>query len=87
MNNGDVSEECELSELRNSLSYHSTKSLLLLPIISVDGLHGFLFIHSNSPRRFPTGDIDIAKTIMNQANVAKQNGWLYEEARRFTIDL
>lgn len=80
-------EEKELRELMDYFSLHSTKSLLIIPMASAEGLHGLLFVHSNVAQRFSSDEVELARTIGNQAAIAIQNARLFEETRQLTMEL
>jgi GAF domain-containing protein/nitrogen-specific signal transduction histidine kinase len=82
------------SPLARYLSSRFARSLLVLPLATGNDLHGLLFIHHRLPDQFIPEEIDLARTISNQAAVAVQNAalfqetqWLFAETRQRSAEL
>jgi PAS domain S-box-containing protein len=71
-----------LGPLENYLLERDTRALLILPLATGNNLHGILFVHNNQPYRFNADEVELARTISNQAAVAIQNGKLFGETQR-----
>ena len=83
----DVSKEEELKPLSDFL--RNTKSLLALPLHSGETLHAMLLLHMEQPFHFSINEIDLARTLGNQASIALENTRLYQStlstAKRLAI--
>ncbi len=78
----DVGQEAELEPLLPYLQQHETRSLLAVPIISGEVVHGVLLVHeSRQTYHFSADEIELVRTISNQAAIALQNARLYEETQ------
>lgn len=86
-NTADAQAETDLEPLSDFLETRGTRGLLALPLVTGSELHGLLFVHSRHKARFPASEVELARTIANQAAVAYQNARLFEETRRLTEDL
>jgi GAF domain-containing protein len=66
-----------------------TKSLLILPLVSSANLRALIFIHQDRAMRFSLTEIELARTLTNQAAIALENARLYQStlstAERFSI--
>ncbi|HLF74565.1 MAG TPA: GAF domain-containing protein [Anaerolineales bacterium] len=66
-----------------------TKSLLVLPLVSGANLRALVFIHQTRSIRFNLTEIELARTLTNQASIALENARLYQStlstAERFSI--
>lgn len=84
----NVNAERDLTPLRSFLG-EGTQSLLILPFISGPNLRGLLFIYHNEAVRFSLPEIELARTLTNQASIALENARLYQStlftAERFSI--
>lgn len=83
----EVSEETELAPLHDFLSLRGTRSLMILPMSASDTLHGFLLVHANRPRHFTSGEVELVRTITNQAAIAIESARLFAKTRRLSEDL
>ena len=72
-----VNAEPDLTPLRDFLG-DSTRSLLILPLASGSNLQALLFIHQNEASRFSLAEIELARTLTNQASIAYENARLYQ---------
>ena len=66
-----------------------TKSLLVIPLVSGQELRGLMFAQAGGEKHFSLTEIELARTIANQASIALENARLYEAtvrtAERFAI--
>ncbi len=83
-----VSSETDLAPLRSFLG-EETRSLLILPLVSSGNLRALIFIHQDQAIRFSLTEIELARTLTNQASIALENARLYQStlstAERFSI--
>ncbi len=78
----DVSKEKELDRLQEFFGVRSTQALLILPLATGGDLHGLMMAHTHHPGRFELDEVELARTISNQAAVAIQNARLFQETER-----
>jgi PAS domain S-box-containing protein len=80
--------EAELLPLRGFIS-EEVNSLLVLPLISGQELRALMFAQDERERHFSLTEIELARTIANQASIALENARLYEStvrtAERFAL--
>jgi PAS domain S-box-containing protein len=62
------------------LSRHA-RSLLVLPLSTGSDLHGVILAYKDQPYRFNPDEVELARTIANQAAVAIQNAQLFRETQ------
>ncbi len=83
-----VNAEPDLTPLRGFLG-EGAQSLLILPLVSGANLQALMFIHQNEGIRFSLPEIELARTLTNQASIALENARLYQStlstAERFAI--
>ncbi len=83
-----VNAEPDLTPLGKFLG-ERTRSLLILPLVSSATLRALIFIHQNEAVRFSLTEIELARTLTNQASIALENARLYQStlstAERFSI--
>jgi GAF domain-containing protein/nitrogen-specific signal transduction histidine kinase len=83
-----VSTEADLAPLSRFLG-QETRSLLVLPLVSSGNLRALIFICQNQAIRFSLTEIELARTLTNQASIALENARLYQStlstAERFSI--
>ncbi len=83
-----VRAEPDLAPLGSFLG-EKTKSLLALPLVSGANLRALIFIHQYEAVRFSLTEIELARTLTNQASIALENARLYQSslstAERFSI--
>ncbi|MFH2102825.1 MAG: GAF domain-containing protein [Chloroflexota bacterium] len=75
-NSEEIARETDLAPLSEFL--RDTKSLLVLPLASGQNLRALVFIHMGEAYRFPATEIELGRTICNQAAVALENARLYQ---------
>ena len=84
----DVRSENELKPVSDELFVpRGAQSVLFVPLITAVNLHGWMVIQTDSLYRFSSSEIELARTISNQAAVALQNARLYNQTRLLTQDL
>jgi len=96
-NTSDIGQENELKPLEKYLTYHHTRSLLVVPIASsrADSLEigarqhfdGLILVHHSEAYHMKPEDVELARTISNQTAIALQNARLFEETRSLTETL
>ena len=59
----------------------------MLPLVTGSNLLGWVMCQNKEPHRYGSSEMDLARTICNQAAVAMQNARLYVETRLLTEDL
>jgi signal transduction histidine kinase/putative methionine-R-sulfoxide reductase with GAF domain len=83
-----VAAEPDLTPLSKFLGAN-TRSLLILPLVSSANLRALIFIHQSEAVRFSLTEIELARTLTNQASIAMENARLYQStlstAERFSI--
>ncbi|MCD4671579.1 MAG: GAF domain-containing protein, partial [Anaerolineaceae bacterium] len=84
----DAAEEPELTELYPLYCEpRQVRSILIVPLLAGANFEGWLFLHRNEPHRHNPAEIELARTIANQAAIAVQNALLFRETRRLTRNL
>ena len=87
-NTENVAAEPELQPIMHLVGT-DTNALLVLPLISGQNLRALLFAHIVGGGRFTLTEIELARTIANQAAIALENARLYQStvrtAERFSI--
>ena len=83
-----VNAEADLTPLREFLEA-GTQSLLVLPLSSGSSLRALMFIHQEHSVHFSLAEVELARTLTNQASIALENARLYQStlstAERFLI--
>ncbi|MGZ9234001.1 MAG: GAF domain-containing protein [Anaerolineales bacterium] len=83
-----ISAEPDLTPLKSFLG-ERTKSVLVLPLVSAANLRALIFIYQYEAIRFKLTEIELARTLTNQASIALENARLYQStlftAERFSI--
>ena len=83
-----VATEPDLAPLQRFLG-DTTKSVLIMPLVSSGNLRALIFIQQDRPTRFSLNEIELARTLTNQASIALENARLYQStlstAERFSI--
>jgi len=72
-----VGNESDLVSLEKFLG-EETKSLLILPLVSGANLRALIFIHQNESMRFRLTEIELARTLTNQASIGLENARLFQ---------
>ncbi len=84
----DARNEPDLASLVEMLG-ENVMGLLVLPLISGQNLTALVFVQTASEIRFGSNELDVARTITNQATVALENARLFQmsvrTAERFAI--
>lgn len=87
-NTDDVRSEPDLASIVDMLGENAT-ALLILPIVSGQTLTALLFAHMVGETRFGINELEVARTITNQATIAMENARLYQSsvrtAERFAV--
>ncbi len=78
----DVRQEKDLVPIAQYLRSYDTRSLLILPLVSGNAMIGLVLVHSNETYRFSPEELELARTICNQASVAIHNARLFSETER-----
>ena len=83
-----VNAEADLTPLGGFLG-EGTRSLIVLPLVSGTNLRALVFIHQRESVRFSLTEIELARTLTNQASIALENARLFQStlttAERFSI--
>ncbi len=80
-----VADEDELAAMYESyFEPRGIISLLVVPLITGTTLHGWLMIQKDVYHRFSVSEIELARTVCNQAAIAIQNARLFDETRNLT---
>jgi len=87
-NTDDAGSETELAPLAELLG-EETKALLILPLAGGPKLQALIFAQMTGEGRFNPNEIELARTIANQAAISLENARLYQSsvqtAERFAI--
>lgn len=87
-NTDDVRNEPDLADLSEMLGENTT-ALLVLPLTSGQTLTALIFAQMTGTARFGMNELEVARTITNQATIALENARLYQSsvrtAERFAI--
>jgi len=84
----DAASEAGLRPLWETfLCTRRARSLLVVPFVSGSVLQGWYLIYGVRDYRYTLPEIELARTICNQAAIAVQNARLFAETRRLTEDL
>lgn len=86
-NTDDVGREVELAPLADFLAQRQAQSLLVLPLATGNTAHGLLLLTSERRQRFSPEEVDLVRTIANQASIALQNALLFAETRHLSQEL
>ena len=83
-----ISSEPDLAPLVDFIGT-GIRSLLVLPLVSGANLRALIFIFEQEATRFSLNEIELARTLTNQASIALENARLYQStlstAERFSI--
>jgi len=87
-NTDDVRNEPDLADLMEMLGENTT-ALLILPLTSGQNLTALIFAQMMGTARFGVNELEVARTITNQATIALENARLYQSsvrtAERFAV--
>lgn len=87
-NTDDVHSEPDLTSILDMLG-ESASALLILPVVSGQTLTALLFAQMSGDARFGINEMEVARTITNQATIAMENARLYQSsvrtAERFAV--
>ncbi len=72
-----VNSEPDLAPLSNFLG-EGTQSLLILPFVSGPNLRALIFIQQSTSVRFSLAEIELARTLTNQASIALEGARLFQ---------
>lgn len=73
---------------KQAVKFFGDKSILVVPLIAKGRILGTLFLnHTRSQHWYSNQDIEIASAMASQAAIAIDNARLYEETRRWTLQL
>jgi GAF domain-containing protein/sensor histidine kinase regulating citrate/malate metabolism len=76
----DALREPDLQPLAEFLG-KDTKALMVLPLVSGSSLHSLIFLHMQGETRFGLTEIELTRTIGNQASIALESARLYQSTR------
>ena len=83
-----VAREPDLSPLfEDYLLPRDTQSILIVPLAAGSNLYGWLLVLKNESYRFSSSEIELERTICNQAAISVQNASLYLETRNLSQNL
>jgi len=80
-NTDDVRSEPDLASIIDMLGESAT-ALLILPIVSGQTLTALLLAQMSGDARFGINELEVARTITNQATIAMENARLYQSSVR-----
>ena len=84
----DAGEEQELADLYGLYCEpRNIRSMLIVPLLAGVNFEGWLILHRDEAHRHNPSEIELARTIANQAAIAVQNALLFQETRRLTRNL
>jgi PAS domain S-box-containing protein len=87
-NHNQIDSEKELLELYQSyFSKQKIQSLLMVPLLAGDRFFGWVWAMRRDHYRFNMAELELARTICNQAAISLQNAQLFEETRNFSKTL
>jgi PAS domain S-box-containing protein len=84
----DIKNEPELVSLAETyFAQRGSNSLFVIPLVTGSNLLGWFWLQMDESYRFTVPEIELARTISNQAAIAVQNARQYAETTRLTEDL
>ncbi len=69
------------------LKDRDARSLLVVPLVAGSAMQGWFLVYGSEQHRYSASEIELARTMCNQAAIAIQNARLFAETRRLTEDL
>ncbi len=82
-----IEHEEQLAPLQDFFAARGTRALLSIPMATGADLHGLILVQSMEEKRLPGAEVELARTVTNQAASAFQNARLFEQTRRLTEEL
>jgi GAF domain-containing protein/nitrogen-specific signal transduction histidine kinase len=73
--------EAELAPIRQLVG-RNTRVLMVLPLVAGQELLALLFVSGTGTQSFPSAEVELARTIANQASIAVQNARSYQSTLR-----
>lgn len=83
----DFRYEADLNPVHDLLEQEETNSVMIIPLVTGNQVHGFIWLMSEHKRRYSNEEIEIARILINQAAVAVQNAQQYQETLQFSTEL
>jgi len=80
-NTDDVRTEPDLGSILDMLG-ENARALLVLPVSSGQALTALFFVQITGESRFTANEVEVARTITNQATIAMENARLYQSSVR-----
>ena len=80
-NTDDVRSEPDLVSILEMLG-DQARALLILPLVSGGSLNALVFVQLMGEVRFSINELEVARTITNQASIALENARLYQSSVR-----
>lgn len=80
-NTDNVHAEPDLHSLMEMIG-ETTTALLILPLVSKQNLTALVFVQMTGDARFGINELEVARTITNQATIALENARLYQSSLR-----
>jgi PAS domain S-box-containing protein len=73
--------------MENYFAPYNIHSLLIVPLVIGNNLHGWYMVQTTNEYRFSPSEIELARTISNQCAIAVQNARLFLETRQLKDEL
>ncbi|NMC53025.1 MAG: GAF domain-containing protein [Chloroflexi bacterium] len=87
-NQNQVGQEKQFAGLVEAyLGEREVQSLLMVPLAAGENFYGWVWGMRKDDYRFTPAEMELARTICNQAAISLQKSTLYEETRNFSITL
>jgi PAS domain S-box-containing protein len=84
----DAANDSEVKALWDEfLQAREGHSLLVVPLVTGSAIQGWFLVYGRQDHRYSVSEIELARTMCNQAAIAIQNARLFAETRRLTEDL
>lgn len=85
---GNVAEKKDLFwPMKAFIEARAVQSMLIVPLVTGSALQGWFLIYGNNENRYTLPELELARTMCNQAATAVQNARLFAETHRLTEDL